>query len=255
MLIRSDAVPTNEIRLNVEILALVPGFVTGQTSLPYRLYRLPVPGERMDRSERRNVLLLAAIGTEPADLFATLNSHPEIAAPRPIRLTALLHTASRGAVREVRRSDAGAPVPLAETMAYARRASTAALASVFDEVHHRLGARVVILSDPDRLTYPFSDISGVDVVLLRPGTRTLGFDGLLSSYEQHIGALVKHDIDGLISRTQAWGITDERIFSIDEDEVYSESGLKDLLTFLGTDACHAPFMLTQRSAGRATAAD
>jgi len=209
----------------------------------------------MSRSDNRNVVLLAALGTQPSSLVGLLNTHPEIAAPPAMRLTALLHVASRNVVRSVRRNNVLPDATLTDTVAYARESCTAALSAVFDEVRQLARSRIIVLSDPDRLAFPLSDVSGIDVILLRPGPALLGFEHLSDVYEQHVAALVRQDVDGLLSRTRIWGVGDDSIFSIDEDTVYSEPGFGDLLTFLGADTCSASVILSDRLSIRAAGAD
>lgn len=208
----------------------------------------------MTRPHNRDVVLLASLGTQPSSLVRLLDSHPEIAAPPAMRLTSLLHTASRNAVRAIRGGIDGSATTLTDTVAFARETCTAALKAVFDDVRSHTRSRAIVLSDPDRLTYPFADASGIDVILLRPGPRHLGFGHIDGVYERRVASLVRQDVEGLFSRARVWGVEEDRIFSIDEDDAYSESGFQGLLGFLGADTATASAMLSRQLAGRAAAA-
>lgn len=121
-----------------------------------------------------------------------------------------------------------------EAISMARASCTAGLASVFDEVRAHAGANIVVLWDPDRMTFPFFEVSDLDVILLRPGSRVYGMDCVPGGSQ--VTALVEHDVESLLHRVRVWGIDNDRVFPVLEDDVDTIAGYRDLVDFLGADA-------------------
>lgn len=208
----------------------------------------------MPVQNNRNVVLMAALGTRPSALIAHLDVHPEIAAPSAMRLTSLFHVASRELVRSVRRPDAGRQEQL-EAITLARDSCSAALNGLFEEVRRRTGARVVVLWDPDRMTFPFTDVSGIDVVLLCPARQRPGADPGPDLYQHQVADLIDRDIEGLLHRVSVWGVEEERIKAVHEDEIEHGDGYRDLLGFFDADASDAALraMFIERTLRRSSA--
>ncbi len=208
----------------------------------------------MPDQDNKNVVLMAALGTRPSALIAHLDVHPEIAAPSAMRLSSLFHVASRELMRSVRRPDADRREQL-EAISLARGSCSAALNGLFEEVRQRTGARVVMLWDPDRMTFPFTDVSGIDVVLLCPARQRPGAGPGPDLYENRVADLIERDIEGLLHRVSVWGVGDERIKAVHEDEIEHGDGYRDLLGFLGADASDTALraMFMERTLRRSSA--
>jgi len=208
----------------------------------------------------RNAVIVATAGTEPTALLALLGQHPEIVAPPALGLSTLLHGTSRDIVRALRSGPAGAQPTSADyrnSIELARRTCGSAIDLVFSQLRESAPVSTVVVWDPHGLAYPFIDPPDIHVVLLtrEPASAARRLAG--GVHLEEITASVEQQVACAIARPRAWGLSEERILRIDEDNLVKQDArggtgaLHQLLRFLNvaSDAAAVRDLLRHRRAG------
>lgn len=185
----------------------------------------------------RNAVIVSTPGTDPIELLSLLGQHPKIAALPPVRLSAMLHGTSRGIVRALKAGPAegpGMPIPVAclDTIDLARQTSRVAIDLVFEQLRRTAPSDTVVVWDPQGLKYPFTDPPDIYIVLLTRDPVSAAQRLAGGIHLDDVAAVVETLVLEATARPRTWGLADDRVLSINEDDLMGSDGLVRLLEFL-----------------------
>lgn len=130
-----------------------------------------------------------------------------------------------------------APFPFArlDTTDIARRTCCTAIDHVFAQLRQSASGRTVVVWDPEGLTYPFIDPPDIHLLLLVRDPVSAARQLAGGAYLEEISAEIRKHMLEAAARPRTWGLAEERVLSIDQDDLDGTDALQRLLEFLDVD--------------------